>query len=58
MYICENCGEIFNEPRTYYESHGFTDGRYEQRSCCPVCGGGYEELKVAITSKDLEETAL
>ena len=43
-YICHNCGEIFDEPRTYYESHGFTDGRYEPMSCCPCCGGDYGEF--------------
>ena len=41
LYICHNCGEIFDEPRTYHETHGFTDGRYERQSCCPCCGGDY-----------------
>ena len=43
MYICCNCGEIFDTPHVYYEPHGFTDGRYERQSCCPCCGGDYEE---------------
>ena len=43
-YKCRCCGEVFNEPHTYYESHGFTDGRYELQSCCPCCGGDYEEF--------------
>lgn len=42
-YICHNCGEIFDEPRVYYEHHGFTDGLYERQSCCPCCGGDYKE---------------
>lgn len=41
-YKCNCCGEIFDEPRVYHESHGFTDGLYERQSCCPYCGGDYE----------------
>lgn len=40
MYKCENCGETFDEPRVYYERHGFDDFP-ETLSCCPYCGGGY-----------------
>lgn len=43
MYKCNNCKEIFDEPRVYTETHGFTDGLYETRSCCPYCSGGYTE---------------
>ena len=42
-YKCNNCGEIFDEPRVYVETHGFTDGLYETWSCCPYCGGDYED---------------
>ena len=43
-YICHNCGEIFDIPQRYVETHGFTDGLYEPMSCCPCCGGDYSEF--------------
>lgn len=43
-YICTECGDIFDEPHEYEESHGFTHGPYEKFSVCPYCGQpGYEE---------------
>lgn len=42
-YICTDCGRTFDEPHEYEERHGFTHGPYEKLSCCPYCGGGYEE---------------
>ena len=54
-YICHNCGEIFDEPRTYYESHGFTDGLYEPMSCCPCCGGDYEPYEVEETDEEVDD---
>lgn len=42
-YKCKCCGEVFDEPRRYVETHGFTDGLYETWSCCPYCGGDYED---------------
>ena len=42
-YICHNCGETFDEPRGYTERHGLEHGPYETLTCCPVCGGDYEE---------------
>lgn len=52
-YKCKNCGEVFDDPREYVETHGFTDGLYERFSCCPNCGGDYEELEE--TEEDDEE---
>ena len=43
MYRCKDCGEIFDEPHEYVETHGFTDGLYERWSCCPYCGGSYSD---------------
>lgn len=43
-YKCNCCGEVFDEPQVYYETHGFTDGLYERQSRCPCCGGDYEEF--------------
>ena len=44
-YKCNNCGEVFDEPRVFVETHGFTDGLYERFSCCPNCGGDYHEVE-------------
>lgn len=57
-YVCCNCGEVFNDPRTYHETHGFTDGLYEAMSCCPYCGGDYvpyEEVEETDEEVDEEE---
>ena len=53
-YKCNNCGEIFDEPRRYVETHGFTDGLYERWSCCPYCGGDYE-LYEEETDEEVDE---
>ncbi len=43
MFICLNCGEIFEEPKHYVEKHGFEYGPFEEYDGCPVCGDSYEE---------------
>ena len=42
---CTDCGYVFDfEDRTAVkESHGFNDGFYETFSCCPNCGGDFED---------------
>ena len=42
---CTDCGYVFDyEERTVVkESHGFNDGFYETFSCCPNCGGDFED---------------
>lgn len=42
---CKDCGYVFNfEDRTIVkESHGFDDGFCETFSCCPNCGGDFED---------------
>ena len=42
---CTSCGYVFDfEDRTVVkESHGFNDGFYETFSCCPNCGGDFED---------------
>ena len=42
---CTDCGYVFDyEDRTVVkESHGFDDGFYETFSCCPSCGGDFED---------------
>lgn len=41
MYMCIDCGAIFQAPKQYVEKHGFDDGLYEHLTCCPICGGSY-----------------
>lgn len=47
MYRCEECGHLFEEGEEarWVETHGFEDGRGEQWTGCPVCKGGFEEIK-------------
>ena len=42
---CTSCNYVFDyEDRTVVkESHGFDDGFYETFSCCPNCGGDFED---------------
>lgn len=42
---CTECGYVFDyEDRTVVkERHGFDDGFYETFSCCPNCGGDFED---------------
>ena len=42
---CTSCGYVFDfEDRTVVkENHGFDDGFYETFSCCPNCGGDFED---------------
>ena len=41
MYICVNCGELFEFPMIYYEQHGFESPPYEEIYGCPFCGSDY-----------------
>ena len=36
-YKCRDCGEEFDEPYCWVETHGFADGLYEHWSACPNC---------------------
>ena len=42
---CTSCNYVFDfEDRTVVkENHGFGDGFYETFSCCPNCGGDFED---------------
>ena len=42
---CTSCNYVFDyEDRTVVkENHGFNDGFYETFSCCPNCGGDFED---------------
>lgn len=61
MYKCCFCGEVFDEPEHYTESHGFTDGLAESWAGCPNCGvSDYvdydpDELEFEDTDEEVEE---
>ena len=37
-YRCNNCGELFDEPKHSVEMHGFSYGPGENIYTCPYCG--------------------
>lgn len=43
MYLCLDCGRLFEEPKSYTEKHNLDTPPYEHWSGCPVCSGGYVE---------------
>jgi rubrerythrin len=47
MYICNNCGEVFDTPETYEEHHPYGTGYASEKwSVCPNCGEpDYDEAK-------------
>ena len=43
MYLCLDCGRLFEEPKRYVETHGLDSPPYEMSKGCPDCGGAYVE---------------
>lgn len=43
MYVCVDCGTVFEEARYYVETHGLETPPYETWYGCPKCGGYYIE---------------
>lgn len=43
MFVCTNCGEVFEDPDCWEEGHGLDYGPFEQWSGCPACGESYVE---------------
>lgn len=41
MYVCKECGVIFEAPTEYTERHGLDAPLYEMWSGCPKCSGSY-----------------
>ena len=41
MYICKDCGTLFNTPVEYTEKHGLDSPPYETWYGCPECSGAY-----------------
>lgn len=38
MFVCLDCGHLFEEPHRWEERHGFQHGPFEKWSGCPKCG--------------------
>ena len=47
MYRCNECGHLFEEGEQakWTEMHGFNYGNGEEWQGCPICKGGYSEIK-------------
>ena len=43
MFICLDCGCVFDEPKHWIETHGLDSLPYEEWDGCPSCGGTYAE---------------
>jgi hypothetical protein len=41
VYICNNCGALFETPVQYTETHGLDSPPYETWNGCPECLGSY-----------------
>ena len=55
-YKCRDCGEEFDEPYRWVETHGFTDGLYEHWSACPHCGScDYDDFYIVEAELENEE---
>ena len=43
MFVCLECGHVFEEPKSYVETHGLDSPPYENSKGCPICCGAYVE---------------
>ena len=43
MFICLDCGSVFDEPEYFYDFHGMETPPYEIYKGCPGCGGAYTD---------------
>ena len=43
LFVCLECGSIFEEPAYWEEEHGLDTPPYESMSGCPSCYGSYVE---------------
>lgn len=58
LYICNDCGAIFDEPREIKECMGEFWGApaYDTTACCPACGADdYEEFDDDEEEEEPEE---
>ena len=45
MFICTDCGCIFERPKVVTERHGLGEPPYEKLEICPECGGAFVPVK-------------
>ena len=43
MFVCIECGRVFEEPVSWEEKHGLDSPPYEELTGCPYCYGAYTE---------------
>lgn len=43
VFVCVECGELFEEPRHFVETHGLDYPPYEEWNGCPECAGMFIE---------------
>jgi hypothetical protein len=41
MFVCIDCGLLFEDPKHYTETHGLDTPPYEEWNGCPLCAGAY-----------------
>jgi hypothetical protein len=41
LFVCLDCGHLFEHPQKVQEKHGLEDGPFEEFYACPVCSGAY-----------------
>ena len=46
MFVCSECGHVFDEPKRWKEKHGLDCPPYENFSGCPSCGGAYADAPI------------
>lgn len=52
MFVCLECGNIFETPQYWEETHGLDYGPYEKWSGCNICGGAYAEAHKCVSCHD------
>lgn len=45
LFVCVECGYVFQYPERFVEKHGLDTPPYEQFTGCPKCGGAYVKSK-------------
>ena len=43
LFVCIECGNLFETPDEWEETHGLDHGPYEHWTGCPACGGRYTD---------------
>ena len=43
LFVCIECGNVFEDPKYWRETHSLDTPPYEEWSGCPKCHGAYTE---------------